>query len=143
MWSIDDILKSLEVTILTPPQSPGLRLQPLPGGIPRRVVHLYAWFHPYAFQGGDPWISKENFNPIELPPCWMTPPAGPPPAAKQLMLSMTLSPSRSFRELDVNSTMLRKSRFATPLKAEELQQVCKPFMPKHTNNTNSWVTGGV
>ena len=141
MWSIDDILTPLEVTVPTPPQSPGLRLQPLPGGTPRRAVRSYPRFHPYSFQGQDPWTSKENFNPLVLPPCWMMPPAGPPPAAKQLTPSMTPSPSKSFGELDFNSTTPCKSRFATPLKAEELQQVCKPFVPRHTKNNNSWATG--
>ena len=148
MWSIDDILKPSQAP--TPPRSPGVGVQSLPGNTPRRPVRCYPRFHPYSFEGrkrGETiWASAENVE----PPSWLL---TPPPATKDLAQSV-LFPSPSSRPLGElvlnNSTILlnpepsspaRRSRFATPLKAQELDDLCKPFLPKQTKNNNSWAQG--
>ena len=137
MWSIDKILAPTSNS-LTPPPSPGC----LPVTTPTRRGYGSMRFRPYERR--TLWsLSTENCNP-NTNLCFSTPPTPP---------STFLSPlnPRPLRELALNSTMPPQSagpspvvylpRFASPLSGKELDQLCTPFVPRQTQNNNSWATG--
>lgn len=143
VWSIDDILKP----IVTPPESPrpaGLRdarkratptLLPLPGDTPKRVCTSRLSYKGPGFSPRLQW----DWTPT-TPPCplTLTPPPEPLSCAAALPTPTPPPPPptpRPLQELSCNT------RFTTPASLQELNSMCKPFVPKHTNSNTTWAVG--
>ena len=144
MWSVQDILKNSPKKVLpTPPPSPvehpsriGKRQSWIPGITPIRRPHPYSRStaislpHPNCVQP----LSLEELE------C-------PDSTAVLSPQSLPATPKhRPLEELPQNSvststTVAQNQRFGKPSHRNDLNELCKPYIPPATKSNNSWATG--
>lgn len=129
MWSVHDILKKSPTnTLPTPPPSPiehpsrfGRSQSWVPGVTPVRRPH------PYSRYTSIPLPHPVCTQPLELEfPDVLTPP------------SLPSTPRQPLQELPGSTPC---QRFGKPSHRDDLNELCKPYIPATTKSNNSWATG--
>ena len=141
MWSIQDILKnSPKKALPTPPPSPvehpsriGKRQSWIPGITPSHRPHSYSRSTAISLPHPN-FVQPLSLEELEYPDSTVLSPQSLPPTPRQPLEELPQNtPSTS-------TAVAHYQRFGMPSHRNDLNQLCKPYIPP-TKNNNSWATG--